>query len=240
MTPDQAREILQKAQYWHYAFKFPWGETVPTRPGWAERVEKRKRYFFQPLLDMYQGSLHGKLVYDLGCCQGYWSFAAKSAGALYCHGIDSSEAFVLEATAAKYVLGMGGCEFSKGNLEDPSCWKGLEKKDITLLLGCLYHNTDPIYVLQKAMEMTKETIVIDGEVVPSRDMIWKTVKRTMGEPTTIRSGLSSNLRTIPSVNALIALLKDGGFKKILLLLPTPDMPPDYHAGTTASIIASRS
>lgn len=239
MTSEEAKDILQSAKYWHYRFTFPWGETVPGKPGWGERVEKRKRHFFKALVDRYDGTLEGKLVYDLGCCQGYWSFAAKSAGALYCHGIDASASFVKEAEAAKFILGMGGCEFSQGDLERASCWKGLEPKDITLLLGCLYHTTDPIYVLRKAMKMTRETIVIDGEVVPSHEAIWKTVKRTPGEPTTANSRLKSNLRTIPSVRALLALLQDGGFTKLEVLEPSKEMPEDYHKGTTASIIAVR-
>jgi SAM-dependent methyltransferase len=239
MTSEEARTIIDKAEYWHYRFELPWTTTVPGKRGWAERVEKRRHHFFEPLVDHYKGSLHGKLVYDLGCCQGFWSFAAKSAGALYCHGIDACEAFVNEAEAVKYVLGMGGCTFSQGNLETPECWRHLDRRDITLLLGCLYHTTDPIYVLRNAMEKTSETIVFDGEVVPSQDAIWKTVKRTPGEPTTIRSGMQSDLRTIPSVNGIVAILEDGGFKKIKVLEPAFDMPKDYLVSTTASIIASR-
>ncbi len=237
MTDTEAEKILRGAEYWHYEFELPWGKTVPGKPGWADRVRKRRSHFFQPLVD--RGAFKGKLVYDLGCCQGYWSFAAKDAGALYVHGIDASEAFIREAQAAKFMLGKGGCEFSEGDLEDPATWKGLEPREVTLLLGCLYHTTDPIYVLRQAMAITKETLVIDGEVVPGTEAFWKTVKRTSGEPTTVRSGLRSGLRTIPSVAAISALLEEGGFKKIQVLKPGPEMPPDYHAATTVSIIASR-
>lgn len=236
MTQDDARTILMKAKYCHYAFSFPWGNTVPTRPGWAERVEKRRRHFFQPLVD--RGAFKGKLVYDLGCCQGYWSFAAKDAGALYVHGIDASETFIREAQAAKFIFGKGGCDFAEGDLEDPETWRILKPREVTLLLGCLYHTTDPIYVLRQAMAVTKETLVIDGEVIPGAEPVWKTVKRTPKEPTTVLSGLPSGLRTIPSVAAITAFLEEDGFK-IEVLKPSQEMPADYHAGTTASIIATR-
>lgn len=236
MTFDEAREILQKAEYWHYAFQFPWGKTVPTRPGWAERVQKRRRHFFEPLLNRFGGSLAGKSLLDLGCCQGYWTMEARKHGASVV-GIDSSEAFVREAAAAAYILGVEACTFMCAQLEDEDGWTGATP-DITLMLGLHYHLIDPIHVLRNAMKITKEVLVIDGEVLRGEGDRIVFVKRTPGEPTTIRSNVKSNLRTIPSVGALCALLQDGGFK-VEVLKPSPEMPQDYHAGTTVSIIATR-
>lgn len=240
MNQEEAKVILDKAQYWHYRFKFPWGETVPTRPGWAERVELRKKHFFAPLVKRYEGTLAGKRVLDLGCCQGYWSFAAQAAGAKLVRGLDSNLAFVQEAEAAAAILGMDRCFFGWAHLEEDSLTDWIDEGvDITLFLGTMYHLTDPIYVLRAAMASTKETILIDGEVVPGDAPTFHLRKRTPGEPTTINSGLTSDLRTIPTVSAIKELLLDGGFKKIDVLTPAADMPADYHAGTTASIIASR-
>lgn len=240
MTPEEARVILEKAEYWHYRFKFPWGETIPTRKGWAERVELRKKHFFLPLVKRYEGTLAGKRVLDLGCCQGYWSFAAQAAGAKLVRGLDSNIAFVQEAEAAALLLGMDRCFFGWTHLEDEPLDAWVDGgMDITLFLGTLYHLTDPIHVLRKAMANTRETIVIDGEVVPGDSPTFHLQKRTPGEPTTIRSGATSDLRTIPTVAAIRELLLDGGFKKINVLKPAADAPADYHAGTTASIIASR-
>jgi len=238
MSPDEARKILEKALYWHYRFEFPWGETVPTRPGWADRVEKRKAHFFQPLLNHFGGSLAGKKVLDLGCCQGYWSMEAARSGAAHVLGLDSSEAFIQEAEAAAYTLGINNCVFMKAHLEDEDGWTGADP-DVTLMLGVHYHLTDPIHVLRKAMKITKEILVIDGEVAVDDKPCFHLRARTKGEPTTIRSNLSSDLRTVPTATALILLLQDGGFKSIEVLKPGPDMPADYHVPTTVSIIASR-
>lgn len=240
MTSDEAREILQKATYWHYAFKFPWGETVPGKPGWAERREKRHQHFFLPLLDQYGGSFKGKHVLDLGCCQGYWSFEARKAGAESVVGLDSSPAFVLEAQAAATVLGIDGCTFARAHLEEDAWWEGLPQREITLLLGTLFHLTSPIYVLRRAMRQTSETIVLDGEVAAGDDQRFHLRKRTPGEPTTLRSNITSDIRTVGTVSAITALLRDGGFQNVRVLTPSKDMPEDYRKGTTASIIASRS
>lgn len=239
MDLNEAKAVLDEAQYWHYRFQFPWRETIPTRPGWAERVEKRRRHFFEPLLAHYHGSLSGKRVLDLGCCQGYWSFLSRASGAQSVLGIDSSPSFIREAQAAAVALGVHYCGFHWAHLEDDVWWDLDVDRDITLLLGTLYHLTDPIYVLRRAMSFTKETIVLDGEVIPGTDPSFRLVKRTPGEPTTIRSGMTSDLRTIGTVSALVAILKDGGFSNITVLPPAAEMPADYHAGTTASIIAHR-
>jgi SAM-dependent methyltransferase len=241
MTSEQASEILRKARYWHYAFKFPWGETVPGKPGWKERREKRHRHFFLPLLEQYGGALKGKHVLDLGCCQGYWSFEARKAGAESVLGLDSSLSFVQEAQAAATVLGIDACSFAWAHLEEDAWWEDFPaRREITLFLGTLFHLTDPIYVLRRVMRQTLETIVIDGEVAAGEEPRFHLRKRTPGEPTTVHSGMTSDIRTIGTVSAITALLKDGGFAKVRVLPPSKEMPPDYHAGTTVSIIASRS
>lgn len=235
-----ARAILEKAEYWHYAFPFPWGTTVPTKPGWTERVAKRRRHFFVPLLEAHGGSLQGKTVLDLACCQGYWSFESKKAGASSVVGVDSSEAFVREAQAAARVLDIPDCSFVRAHLEDDCWWSRVgAPRDITLMLGVLYHLADPAYALRRAMQLTKETIILDGEVVPGEAPSFHMRARTPSEPTTLRSNVSSSFRTIPTTSALVWLLKDGGFRTIRILTPSPEMPQDYHAGTTVSIIATK-
>lgn len=240
MNLEEARSILEKAEYWHYRFKFPWGETVPGKPGWAERRELRHKHFFTPLLEQYGGSFKGKNILDLGCCQGYWSFESMKAGAESALGLDSSLAFTQEAQAAAVALGIEGCTFSWAHLEEDAWWEDFPApREITLLLGTLFHLTDPIYVLRRAMRQTKETIVIDGEVAAGEDPRFHLRKRTPGEPTTLRSGMTSDLRTVGTVSAITALLKDGGFPNVRVLVPSKDMPKDYRDGVTASIIASR-
>lgn len=237
--PD-AREVLEKARYWHYRFDFPWGATTPSRPGWAERVEKRRRHFFVPLLESYGGTLAAKRVFDLGCCQGYWSFECRKAGAETVLGIDSSAAFLEEARAAADVLGVDGCSFLEANLEEDAWWEKVGMpREITLFLGTLYHLTDPIHALRKAMKLTTETLMVDGETILGEAPSLQLRPRTPEEPTTVRSGVTSAIRTVPTASALVWLLKDGGFRSIKVLEPGPNMPQDYQAGTTVSIIATR-
>lgn len=237
MDKEEARRVIDSAQYWHYEFDLPWRKTVPTKPGWATRVKRRREHFFQPLLNQYRGSLAGKTVLDLGCCQGYWSFESKKAGASNVLGIDSSLSFVEEATAVATVLGYD-CMFRTSQLEEDPWWQGMLPRDITLMLGVFFHLTDPVLVLRKAMKLTLETIVIDTEVTFGSEQRLDLRERCPTEPTTVRSNPSSSLRMVPSISAVLALLKEGGFQKITVLDPK-DAPDDYKTGVTASFIASR-
>lgn len=236
---EEARRVIDEAKYWHYKFELPWRTTVPNKPGWAERVQKRRGHFFRELLNGYGGTLEGKSVLDLGCCQGFWSFESRRARAASTLGIDSSEAFIREAEAVKAVLGVDGCEFLKFHLEEDRWWNEVEPRDVTLFLGVLYHLTDPAYVLRRAMMATKETIVVDGEVGAGDVPGFQLRPRTQYEPTTVRSNITSTVRAVPTPEAIEWILRDGGFKKIRRLVPALDMPEDYKDGRTMSFIATR-
>lgn len=239
MDYNEARPIIDSAEYWHYRFELPWRVTTPTKPGWAERVSKRRAHFFEPLLSLYGGTFEGKTVLDLACCQGYWSFESRKAGASSVIGIDSSPFFIKEAEAVRTVLGMDRCTFFQAHLEEDPWWERTGTADITLFLGSLYHLIDPIHVLRKAMKVTSKTIVLDGEVATGNQPAFYVRSRSPYEPTTYRSNVTSTIRTVPTVSAIASFLKDGGFATIKVLEPAEGMLKDYLEGTTASIIASR-
>jgi tRNA (mo5U34)-methyltransferase len=240
MTIEDADTLLRQVKYWHYPFDLPWGTTVPSRPGVdPERHLKRKKHFFDRLVSRYAGSLEGKTVLDLGCCQGFWSFHASRAGADRCVGIDSSEAFVSEAQAIALLLGMDNCEFRCRLLETAPWWEEQSRSEITLMLGVFYHLVDPIFVLRKAASLTSETLVVDTAILPGEGALLGLLPRNPEEPTTCGSNLVSRLRVFPTKEALVSLIADAGFDQIECLDPNPAMPPEYLNGHRVSVIARR-
>lgn len=237
MDRETAERILRNTEYWHYPFDLPWGRTVPNKAGHDQRHFQRRRHFFAPLLEIYGGSFEGRSVLDLGCCQGFWSFECAKAGAAVL-GIDSSEAFIEEAVALQTVLGIDRCEFLLSHLEEEAWWAKTGKRAITLFLGLFYHLTDPVFVLRKAMEKTTETIIVDTEVMAAEGHLLFIKSRDLVEPTTRKSNLSSKLRVVPSVGAVVELLKDGGFETTVLPVQG-DAPGDYLSGTRVSVIGRR-
>jgi SAM-dependent methyltransferase len=239
MTKDEAENILKSVQYWHYSFDLPWGRVQATKPHHDRRHQLRRRHFFEPLLDYYQGALHGKTVLDLGCCQGLWSFEAHKNGAAQCVGIDSSDSFVLQAEALQTILGFARCSFRCADLEQALWHEDVGTVDITLFLGLFYHLADPVHVLRKAMHCTRETIIVDTEVLPRDEPLLVIIARDADEPTTCRSNLSTKIRQLPTCSALQALLRDGGFDNMSILQPSTSMPDEYLTWHRLTIMAHR-
>lgn len=239
MHNSTAEEILSSVKYWHYPFDLPFGRTKPSRPGVdPQRHFLRKRHFFNPLVELYGGSLEGKTVLDLGCCQGFWSINASRAGA-WCIGIDSSETFVREARAVAEVLDVANCEFRCFHLENDPWWQELTAAHVTLFLGLFYHLADPIFVFRKAASLTLETMVVDTEAVAGEGSYLKIVPRDPEEFTTRNSNVRTKIRIVPTMQAVCELLRDSGFSDIRYLPPDPAMPPEYVSGERVSYIARK-
>jgi tRNA (mo5U34)-methyltransferase len=240
MTKQEAEAILRNVEYWHYPFTLPSGTTVPSRPGAdPKRHLLRKTHFFDRLVSRYSGSLQGKSVLDLGCCQGFWSFHATRAGAARCDGIDSSETFVRQAQAVAILLGIQNCNFRCRQLEDDPWWEEQVPCEITLMLGLFYHLLDPIFVLRKAAALTLETLVVDTRILPNRGMALGVFQRDPNEPTTCQSNVASGLRLVPTRRALLSLISDAGFDEIECVKPHWRMPLEYHTGRRITVIASK-
>jgi SAM-dependent methyltransferase len=239
LTEQDAERILRGTEYWHYPFDLPWGRVAPTKPGTEHRHEQRRRHFFEPLIERHGGSLAGKRMLDLGCCQGYWSFEAARAGAASCLGIDSSPTFVAEARALRTLYGIDACDFRQAHLEDDPWWSGLAPFDVTLFLGLFYHLADPTFVLRRAMALTRETIVVDTVVQQRDEALLVILPRDLDEPSTSGSGLVTKIRVLPTPAALRALLEDGGFTATEVLPIRGAMPRDYTEGRRMTLIARR-
>jgi len=240
MTIEDANALIRQVKYWHYPFDLPWGTTLPSRPGVdPQRHLLRKKHFFDKLVSRYSGSLKGKTVLDLGCCQGFWSFQASQSGAAHSVGIDSSKAFVSEAQALAVVLGIDNCEFRCRLLETDPWWEEVSRSDITLMLGLFYHLVDPIFVLRRAASLTSETLVVDTEIVTGEGVFLRLLPRNLDEPTTCGSNLVSKIRVVPTRQALVSLIADAGFKRIECLEPESPMPPEYLSGHRISVIARK-
>jgi hypothetical protein len=239
MNEPQAEDILRKTTYWHYPVDLPWGRMAASKAGHNDRHEWRRRHFFTRLVQLYGGSLSGKRVLDLACCQGFWSFEAARAGADHCVGLDSSPAFVREAEAIQVLTGAPGCDFRCVNLEEDRWWTVVEPVDITLFLGLFYHLTDAVSVLRRALCVTRETVVIDTEVTADDRPTLTILPRDPKEPTTCLSNPVAAIRMRPSCSAISMLLQSQQFHHIEFLDPDQEAPDEYREGRRVSVIARR-
>ena len=101
------------------------------------------------------------------------------------------------------------------------------------MLGLFYHLVDSIFVLRKAASLTLETLVVDTDILPGDGSFLAVVPRDPDEPTTRGSNLVSNLRVVPTRQALLSLIADAGFEDMECL------DPEYLSGRRLSVIARR-
>jgi 2-polyprenyl-3-methyl-5-hydroxy-6-metoxy-1,4-benzoquinol methylase len=118
MRDNEIQQKIASFPQWHYRFDLKGNLTPIFEEGFANRHAQRKKYFFDPLVRLFGGSLAGKRVLDLGCNAGFWSLCAARAGCDYVLGIDGRQMHVDQANFVFEVEGINDekYDFIKGDL----------------------------------------------------------------------------------------------------------------------------
>jgi hypothetical protein len=72
MQGEEIRRRIASFPTWHYQLDLKGNLTPIHKEDRVNRHRQRKEYFFDPLVDMFGGTLAGKRVLDLGCNAGFW------------------------------------------------------------------------------------------------------------------------------------------------------------------------
>ena len=120
MRDEEIERKIAAFPRWHYEFDLRGHRTPIFRRAHAARHRQRQRYFFEPLVRLFGGSLEGKRVLDLGCNAGFWSLLSVEAGCEYVLGIDGRRMHVEQANFVFQVRGVerSRYEFLEANLFD--------------------------------------------------------------------------------------------------------------------------
>ncbi len=112
--------------------------------------------------------LHGRLVLDVGCGNGYHLWRMAGAGARHVIGIDPSELYLYQFAAIRHFIGAAPVHLLPLGIEDlPARLGGF---DTVFSMGVLYHRRSPIDhlrqlagLLRPGGELVLETLVVDGD-----------------------------------------------------------------------------
>jgi len=122
--------------------------------------------FMRNMQTLFPNGLQGRSVLDCGCNCGGILFWAKDMGAGRCFGFDARERWIEQArfVAANRTGPGADIEFEVCELYDlPEL--GLEKFDITVFNGVLYHLPEPVGAMQVVADLTKELMVVSTQVI---------------------------------------------------------------------------
>jgi hypothetical protein len=124
--------------------------------------------------------------------------------------------------------------------------------DFVLLFGLIYHLEDPIHAIRLASQMCRKHILIETQIFPYdisgglEDGHYTHIRQIEGvfgltpDYPHLREGGSTDIALVPSLNALLFLLKAFGFSETLVLPSESDDYEQYRRGKRVIIYGSKS
>ena len=162
MQGEEIKEKIASFPRWHYQFDLKGNLTPIFEENWINRHQQRKKYFFDPLVHLFGGSLAGKRVLDLGCNAGFWSLCAVEAGCDYVLGVDGRQMHVDQANFVFEVKEIENrrYDFVADNLFDVNL-RRFGTFDVVLCLGLMYHISKHMVLMEKISEVNSDVLLID-------------------------------------------------------------------------------
>ena len=145
MKKEEVLQIINQQPKWYQKIQLPFGLETPGR----DRSQTANRIF--------PADLNGASVLDVGCAEGFFCFEAKRRNAGKVVGLDLDRD--RQRTAAKLARVFGfEIDFLQGSVMDI---EGLGMFDYVLCLNILHHVTDPIGIIHKLINITREKLVLE-------------------------------------------------------------------------------
>lgn len=250
-TQELEREIFSRR--WFYRFTLPGGRETPCAlPPDVEPIHETRRRMVFSVLDQYlAGRWHDAEALDVGCHQGWYSQHLAARGCRRVLGIDVRSRNIEDAKLMAKALGHANVSFRTGNVIrlDPS---ELGKFDVVLVLGLLYHLENPIEALRAAHAVTRGVCLIETQVIPNVAGVtdWGTARVTkyfpgcfgvIDETSDVESGNQeanvSTLSLVPSLQALLFVLRSLGFSRVEVLPPPEGAYEQFARGRRVLVAA---
>jgi SAM-dependent methyltransferase len=209
MSTEELRARIASFPRWHYEFDLQGVKTPIFNPAHTNRHLQRVRYFFDPLVDVFDGSLQGKRVLDLGCNAGFWSLKAIEAGCDFVLGIDGRQMHIDQANLVfeANMVDEARYHFRTGNVFTDD-FSGEGSFDIVLCLGLLYHVSKPVELIERIAAVNTDVLLIDTEVSGSAGAAYRLRRESLDEP---RNAVDFETVFIPSRRAVIDLARSFGY-----------------------------
>lgn len=225
-----------KERTWFYEFDLPDGtHTRSDIPPSVLPIHTSRRGKLRQIIADRIPDASNLTALDLASHEGYYTLElAKHFKSVL--GLEIRHESLEAARLITHALEIGNVEFRQIDLQKAEFDVSLSA-DFVLCYGLLYHLEDPIHTIRLASQLTRRHILIETQVYPHEvsglledgHYLWQrpiegvfalTVDYSQG-----REGGSTDIALVPSVNALLSLLRTFGFKEIQML---PRQQGDYE------------
>ena len=237
LGPIERRRIAAKVQAlgpWFHNMNLAQGVwTHPQTEGAGPDYPAWRWNLIKPLLP----EMAGLSCLDVGCSSGFFSLKMKELGAAKVLGVDHGEQVraIEQARFAASSLGLD-VEFQTMSVYDVA---GLDRQfDLVLFLGVFYHLRHPMLALDALRKVCKGTLLFQTITTPHQPGTYEACPPASKANVGLRSaelnqpdfpllrfvegGLDGDTSCwfVPSVEAVLAMLRDAGFKPERMVCPT--------------------
>lgn len=232
-------EDLQRVQdrKWFYEFDLPNGtRTQSDIPEEVRHIHRSRLAKLQYVISNFVGSDSDRSsALDLASHEGFFS-AELSRHFKSVRGLDIRPESLEAARLITRALGITNVVYEQADLTKIDFDERL-KSDFVLLYGLLYHLENPVQALRLASQFSRKHILIETQIFPYdvsgrlEDGNYKWQRAVEGvfslsvDYAERREGGSTDIALVPSLNAIIFLLRNFGFETIEVL---PSGPDDYE------------
>jgi tRNA (mo5U34)-methyltransferase len=230
-----------RQRIWFYQFHLPDGSCTETRisPEVLQIHDQRRRHLQQVIADQIDNPSELTAI-DFASHEGYYSVElAKRFSSV--RGFEYRADSIAAARLICDALDVRNVEFVQANLQDLPFDAKL-CADFVLVYGLIYHMEDPIHVLRLASQLCRKHILVETQVFPYEisgrieDGHYQWQRAVNGVFALVpdypdgAEGGSTELALVPSLNALIFLLKTFGFERTEVIAPFPDDYEQFRRG----------
>jgi SAM-dependent methyltransferase len=208
VNPDQLETRIAEFLHWSYRFEFDNGVTTPLLDRrLVNRQAQRKRYFFDPLVRLFGGSLSGLRILDLGCGAGFWALHAIEAGADFVLGIDAEK---IQIEQAQLVFEAKDIDPARYHFEQENIFAAdlAGHFDVVLCLALMHQISKPVELFELMSGVGPEVILVETELARSTSSIF--------EMSGTRKPVDHKIALVPSRAAIAELAGEFGLSAVPL------------------------
>jgi len=232
--PIAETQVLSKT--WFYPFRLPSGQVTPTYDGGAlDAIHSTRLAMLQAALRTEFGqSIAERSVIDIACHQGWFSTQMAQMGARDVLAVDARAEHVADATLIRDALGLRNMRVQQSDVHALTR-EATGQFDIVLMLGLIYHLENPVGALRIAQALTKRICLVETQIVPGMTgmvdygsfRFVRPLKGSFGiidetEETHGPEASTTGICLVPSLEALLWIMRKIGFRRVEVLPPPDD------------------
>ncbi|RYD16650.1 MAG: DUF1698 domain-containing protein [Lysobacteraceae bacterium] len=228
------QRILDKT--WFYRFTLPSGKVTSTYDdGALDSIHETRLAMLQQVIDAhFGGTLAGRTAIDIACHQGW--FATKLAGwnADDVLAVDARAEHVADTTLIRDALQLAQLRVERSDVHALDAAR-TGRFDLVLMLGLIYHLENPVGALRQARALSRNACVVETQVVPGLSgmvdygsyRFVRPLKGSFGiidetDDTHGPEASTTGICLVPSVEALLWIMRKVGFARVEVLPPPAD------------------